>query len=301
MEFSKSLKTEIAPLYNLKGGDIFLIKTAINNLKSTLITDFEEFNYARLSGEKLKKDELIAQIETLPIASDCRLIVVENPNIEIVKFLNSYKFDNESCVILTINADKLTAGEMVDCDALDRKDITKYVLNYLAKSKLSIQERALDYLIDATNGDMARIRNELDKIIAYSTDLELIDIDVVSKLVANSTEYATYMLTSAIDEKNLTKFQTILSNMTKSSSVAEIYSYMGRFFRRMQYIAISKDDAKLTKILNIKQYAIDMSRKNIKKNGVKYYIDLYQKYVDLDYSIKSGKITPEHAMYELVF
>ena len=301
MELNKSLKSEIKPSYNLKGEDLFLIQTAIKNLKSTLVTDLEEFNYIKLNGEKLKSDELLSQIATLPINSEHRMIVVDCPSNEIIKFLNKYEFIDNSSVVVCINADKLENAENVDCSHIERGDISKYVLNYLKKYNISIQEQALDYIIDATGGDMSKIHNELEKLSSYACDSNIIDLDMATNLVANSTEYAIFMLTSAIDEKNLTKFQTILSSMSKSISLSDIFSYMGKYFRRMQYIAMSKNDEELAKILNIKPYAIKISRDYIRKNGINYYINLYKKYIDLDQDIKSGKITSTNAMYKLVF
>ena len=109
------------------------------------------------------------------------------------------------------------------------------------------------------------------------------------------------MLTNAIDKKNYTEYQKILNTMSKSQSYPEIFSYLGKYFRRMQYISLNKNDDELAGILNIKPYAVKMSRQHIAKNGIKYYINLYQKYTDLDYQIKSGEITPYNALYELVF
>ena len=301
MELNKSLKSEIKPAYNLKGEDLFLIQTAIKNLKSTLVTDLEEFNFIKLNGEKLKSDELLSQIATLPINSEHRMIVVDCPSNEIIKFLNKYEFIDNSSVVVCINADKLENAENVDCSHIERGDISKYVLNYLKKYNISIQEQALDYIIDATGGDMSKIHNELEKLSSYACDSNIIDLDMATNLVANSTEYAIFMLTSAIDEKNLTKFQTILSSMSKSISLSDIFSYMGKYFRRMQYIAMSKNDEELAKILNIKPYAIKISRDYIRKNGINYYINLYKRYIDLDQDIKSGKITSTNAMYKLVF
>ena len=301
IELNKNLKEQLEPLYNIKGDDFFLIKQALLNFKSALIKDLEEFNYVNLEADKMKKEQAYEQIATLPMLNDYRLVVFNNPSQDIVKFLNKYEFEDNTIVVLCVNAENLTAGETIDCTKLDRADITKYILNYLAKSKLSIEEQSLDYLIDATNGNMTKIVNELNKITAYCSDSEVITMDVVTSLVANSQEYAIYMLTNAIDTKNYASYQQILNDLIKSQSQAEIFAYMGKYFKRMQYIALSKDDNELAKILNIKPYAITMSRKNITKNGVKYYINLYEKYVDLDHKIKSGKITATNALYELVF
>ncbi len=301
IELNKNLKEKIHPLYNIKGEDFFLIKQALNNIKSYLIKDFEEFNFISLDAEKMKKEQVYEQMATLPIGNDFRLIVVNNPNQDIVKFLNKYNYVDEFVVVVCVGADGLTAGEVVDCTKLDRADLTKYILNYLSKSKLSIEEQALDYLIEATGGNMSKLVNELSKISAYCLDLELVTLDIVTNLVANSTEYAIYMLTNAIDTKNYANYQKILNDLTKGQSQGEIFSYMGKYFKRMQYISLSKNDEELAKILNIKPYAVTMSRKHVSTNGIKYYLNLYEKYINLDYKIKSGKITPANALYELIF
>ena len=132
-------------------------------------------------------------------------------------------------------------------------------------------------------------------------NLEVVTMEIVTNLVANTSEYAIYMLTNAIDTKNYASYQQILNDLTKSQSQAEIFSYMGKYFKRMQYISLNKNDAEVAKILNIKPYAVTMSRKHIAKNGIKYYLNLYEKYINLDYKIKSGKITPTNALYELIF
>jgi len=301
IELNKNLKENVKPLYNIKGDDFYLVKQAVSNIKSFLIKDFEEFNFVSLDAEKMKKEQVYEQIATLPIGNDFRLVILNKPGNDIVEFLNKSTFDDNTTVIVCVGADKLTAGEVVDCSKLDRVDLTKYILNNLTKAKLSIEERALDYLIDATNGNMSQLVNELGKITAYCVDIEVITMDVVTNLVSNTSEHAIYMLTNAIDNKNYSSYQTILNNLSKTQTQGEIFSYMGKYFKRMQYICLSKYDEELAQILNIKPYAIAMARKNISKNGMKYYLGLYEKYVELDYKIKSGKITPANALYELIF
>ena len=301
IELNKKLKEKVLPLYNIVGEDIFLVRQAITILKNHLVKDFDEFNFIILDADKIKSSELEAQIVTLPIGSDYRLVVLNSPSADAVKFLNSYNFEGSSVVVACVNASNLKSAEIIDCEKLDRADIQKYVMNYLYKLNLSIEERALDFLIDATNGDMQKIVNELGKLSAYAIEDKVITLNTVTNLVSESQEYVIYMLTNAIDNKDLTAYQKMITNMSKSQSVQEIYSYMGRYFRRMMYIAINKNDDELSKILSIKPYAIKVARQNVKKNGVKFYVNLYNKYVDLDYKIKSGEISPKNALFELVF
>lgn len=300
IEINKHLKEKIENVYNIKGNDLFLIRNAINNIKAACIKNFEEFNFTRISGEKISKSELEATLSLLPMANEYRVVVLDNPNAEAVKIINQFKFD-ESTVLVTVNADKLKVGEEIDCTKLDKADINRYVLNYLKNSGLSIMEQALDYLIEATGGDMSKISNELNKIAAYCHGKSVVELKDVMNLVSNSTEYVSYMLTSAIDEKNYAKYQQIINSMTKTLTAGEIFSYLGKYFRRMQYVAVDKNDEEVGQVLGLKPYAIKMSRQCIAKNGVKFYVGLYQKYIDLDYKIKSGKITPINALYELIF
>lgn len=301
IDLNKNLKEKIEPLYNIKGEDFFLVKQALTNIKSIVVQALEEFNFITLDAEKMKKEEVDEQLITMPMGNDYRMVVLNNPSQEVVKFLNNFDFQDISTVVVCVNAENLTIGEVVDCSKLDRADILKYVLHNLAKNKLSIEEQALDYLIEATNSNMTKIVNELSKITAYCLDCEVVTMDIVANLVSNSSEYAIYMLTNAIDTKNYASYQQILHDLAKSQSQAEIFSYMGKYFKRMQYISLNKDDNELAKILNIKPYAITMSRKNISKNGVKYYINLYEKYINLDHKIKSGEISAYNALYELIF
>ena len=296
-----NLKQNILPLYNIKGEDAFLVRQAILNIKRTVVSDMEEFNYLKLEADKMKPTELVATISTLPISSEHRLVVLVNPSNDVVKTLNKYDFADNSTVVVTVNAYKLTKGETIDCSKLDKADIQKYVLNMLNKNNLSIQEQAVDYLIEATNGNMSYISSELNKLISYAIDKEVITIEMVTNLVANTTEYAVYLLTNAIDLKDYSKYQAIINELSKHNTANELFSYMGKYFRRMQYISLNKNDNELATILNIKPYAIKMSRQAVAKNGINYYINLYQKYIDLDYKIKSGKISALNALYELVF
>ena len=301
IEMNKNLKEKICPLYNIVGDDFFLIKQAIHNLKNKLIQDMEEFNFANLDTDKIKKEQVYEQILMLPIASEYRLLVLNSPNAEIVKFLNSFDFTNILTVVVCVGAENLKSAEIIDCSKLDRIDINKYVLNYLKRQNLSIQEQALDLLVETTNFNMSHLVNELNKLSAYCVDDEIITTDIVVNLVTNSNDYAIYMLSNAIDNKDYATYQKILFNLTRSQTQNEIFSYLGKYFRRMYYVALSKNDEELTKILNIKPYALKMSRTNVIKNGIKYYLNLYKKYVDLDHRIKSGKIAAINALYELVF
>ncbi len=301
IELNKSLQQGIKQIYTIIGDDFFLIKQAINKLKTMTIKAFEEFNFASIDGSRVKTDELNTILDTLPFNNDYRLIYITDLRPEIVDFINKYDFASSNYLVLVTNNEKIKNAEIIDCSKLDRIDINKYILNELAKNNLSIEEPAMEYLIDMCDQDMTNITSELNKLICYTKDDKIITHSIVANLVSDNTSYAIFMLTNAIDNKDYAKYQQIMSMLDKSNSYTEIFMFMGKYFRRMEYIALNKNDNELSKILNIKPYAIKKSREYIAKNGIKYYINLYQKYIELDYLIKSGKISVYNALYELIF
>lgn len=301
IELNKNLKQEIKSIYSLIGDDFFLIKQAFNNIKSFVVKELEEFNYVKLDGSQVKLSELDAILSTLPMCNDYRLVYITDLREEVIKFINKYDFASSSYLVLVTDSEKVKNAEIVDCTKLDKIDISKYILNTIAKSNLSIEEQALDYLIDACGQEMTRIVTELNKIISYAKDEKVITLKEVSNLVSDSTEFAIYSLTNAIDNKDYAKYQEIINSLSKSNSFGEIFAYMGKYFRRMQYVAINKNDSELSAILNLKPYAVKKAREYVNRNGIKYYINLYQKYTDLDLDIKSGKVSVYNALYELIF
>ena len=124
IELNKNLKEKVLNVYNITGSDGFLVKQAISNFKYALIKDFEEFDYYKVDANSMKGNEADAIISTLPLGNDHRLVVLENPSAEVIKTINNFDFTDSSVVVVCVNADKLNNAEIVDCEKLDKIDIS---------------------------------------------------------------------------------------------------------------------------------------------------------------------------------
>ena len=132
IDLNKNLKEKIHNVYNITGSDGFLVKQAITNFKYALIKDFEEFDYYKADADAMKSSEANAIISTFPLGNEYRLVVLVNPSAEVVKTINNFDFENSQVVVVCVNAEKLNNAEIVDCEKLERTDISNYVLNYLS-------------------------------------------------------------------------------------------------------------------------------------------------------------------------
>ena len=300
LQLKKSLH-EPKSIYSIIGDDEFLVSQSLRLIKEALVTGFEEFNYLKVDMDNTPVKDYANLLNTMAFGDSYRLVVFTNPNSEQTKAINTLTKNLDRVVVVCVQPDsKLDNAEIVDCNHLDRTDLMKWVNNYLAKSNTKIEKGAFDYIIDLSGGDLAYLNTELPKLVAYVGD-KTISYEDVDLIFTKNKNYFVYHLSNAIDLKDKKAQFDILNTLTLSQSIGEIYSFLGPYFRRMFYSAVSKDsDENLANILKVKPYSISKARQMVTKNKPTYYIDLYNKYIKLDYSIKSGDITPQNAMYELL-
>lgn len=301
LQLKKSLDTP-KDIYSIVGDDEFLVSQAVRIIKDKLVTCFDEFNYIKVDMDNTPTHEYINILSTMPFGDSSRVAVFNYPNAEQVKALNNIIKQGLNGVVLVCvqPAAKVDNTEVVDCSHLDRADLVKWVNNYLAKANIKIEKSAFDYIVDLSNGDLAYLNSELPKLISFAGDKTITSADVDLTFTKNKN-YFVYHLSNAIDLKDKKAQFDILNTLTLSQNVGEVFMFLGSYFRRMFYCSLSKDsDEELANILKIKPYAIAKARQYVTKNKPKYYIDLYNKYINLDYSIKSGDITPQNAIYELL-
>jgi len=300
-QLKDSLKNEIKPLYIIEGNDNYLLSKAISILKETLVQGLEEFNYLKVDGSDLKAGDLKTILNTLPFGSSYRLVVIENINQQTAKLLEEFsKLTMYGVVVLVVTPSVKINGEVINCDHLDSVELKKWLNNYFKSCNLKIGDEAVNYLIEISNSDLSYLNTELIKLVNYLDAGDIVEISHIKLLFTKNESYFVYNLTNAIDKKDLASCIKILNQLQQDISISEIYTFMGPYFRKMFYCAINNQPQTLATILKTKPYAIQKAKESIQKNGKSFYINLYNKYVSLDYEIKSGKISPINAIYSLL-
>lgn len=306
LELANSLK-DIKTAYIIKGDDDFLKSKALNLLKEACIKQFEDFNYFRVDFSTKNMSDLNELLTTLPIGDDTRLLIIDNFLLNnenancINKIVDLGSQNSRLCVVFYEPKISGNTGiEVIDCSKLDTNTFERWVLSFLKKNDLRIDKMALEYISFVSDCDLTFCNSELPKVVAYCDETKHITINDVKLLLTKNENYFIYNLTNSIDEKNNEKYNAILNTLTQTEMVGNVFTFMGSYFKKMFYCAVSNEnDEEIALYLNIKPYAIKKSKENIKKNGKLFYINLFQKYVENDTNIKSGKISPLNALYSL--
>lgn len=290
-------------VYIISGNDDYLCFNSVQIIKEKLIPNFQDFNFVRINTEECDTKNFNNIISTLPFGADYRVIVIDNINAELNKIIQNFAKQPMYGVIIVIYKPNIVInyGEQIDCNHLDKKDVGDFILDKLKEYKLKIDADALEYILNISSLDLAYINSELVKICNYYKAGDTVDLLGVKSLLTKIDNYFIYNFTYALDMKNKEESLKILNSLRENSQSQEIFAYLGSYFRRMFYIATSNlDDEDLAKFLRVKPYAIKKSRDMVLKNGRGYYINLYNKYVELDNDIKFGKISAINAIYSLM-
>ncbi len=189
----------------------------------------------------------------------------------------------------------------VDCAKLDAPTVRNYIPSIVAPKK--IDGNALYTLVEYCNSDMMRISLEVKKLLAYLGDRNVITLDMVELLVANTIENEIFELSNAIAEKNKLKAITLFERfVARGVGFSVILAMLVNQYRRLLHAALSKkSDKELAKDLNVKsEYAIVKAREMARKYGTATLKKCLDELVDAEYSFKSGVMVEETAVRTVV-
>lgn len=301
------------PIYFIIGDDRFLLLKAQDIIIHKFITNAVELNLQIFSGEECSMQDLVESAQTFPFASDYRVLLVrslpDKLNANDQKLFDEYLSQPSKQTIMIFVFDEKTdfyqknfsKVEVVDCSKLQKPVLTKYVASFLAQKNKRITMDAVDLFLELCDNDLVKIEKECSKL-AIAIDEEIINEEHILKFVPKSVDYEIFELSNAIGNKDAVQALSILQYLlNRKVSSQYILGVITSHIRRMFYSSITDDsDYNISKMLNIKEYAVTVTRKsskNFKKAHLKRAIELCLEY---DYAIKAGNIDHEVALYTLI-
>ena len=248
-ELKKSLKSAIKNCYLLKGDDEFLLIRSYELIREALNIQVSELNLL-IFKEDVDFDNVIKALETMPVFDNKKLIYVKLTSKDFKnedKLSDYFNSINESSVLVVSvgntgylkNHEK--SFEIVDCNRLNTEFIFPFVAAELKKKSKTISKSACELLCEYSNCDLAKINNELSKLVSYIGDREVVEAEDVKLLVNKSVEFQIFELTEALAKKNEKKVYEILSVLkTKKEEYRGLTALIYKHFRRLFMVSISK-------------------------------------------------------------
>lgn len=219
-ELKKQIKARsFSPIYILYGTEQMFVKRATEMLVTAVAGKSpSDFNYHTFGGE-VDMDTLAAATEVVPFASEYNCVVVtdiflDTMNAEdIGKFKEICKRVIEGTVLIISmpsympkrNLSAFTSivkraekdGSVCHFEKTDRRTIERYIAKWVNEHGKTISQINASKLIAACGEDLYLLKNEVDKICAYSKG-ETVELDAIEKLVSTNLEAKIFAMSDAV-------------------------------------------------------------------------------------------------------
>jgi len=311
-------------IYFIYGTDAYLKDMVMNKiLKNYNFSELGEFDMITLYGDSNKENEIIEQLEMMPMMSEYRIVLIKN--FELIFFPNpdrliEYCKDPSKSIILIIMSEKIDKRQKlysniykysatVECkEPYDSKDIFYWLLNELRTRNIKMEKESIELFSNLVDKDYLTAKNELEKLIIFTGNKSFISTQDVLAAVGKSRTNNIFELQNALGVKDLPKSLMILENMTRNSEAAVfITTMLTRFFMilwRIQLYRQKKIPEQEIRSLYLKdihsnfrnnylQFASSYSVENIK--GV------FNLLLQADIELKSVDIKDEITLDQLIY
>lgn len=298
------LNKKIEPCYLVQGEDVLLYDKALELIKAKCNLQLEEFNFLVFDDDSFDGDKVIDAFETLPIASEKKVVLLKNVTKLNENFKKKFRDYLKSPVLSTcivifdfFNKFDFIISEKVSAKRLDDYSLKELISQELKDCGKTITADASQKLIESCCGYYSLIKNELEKLKAQ--DESEINEKMIDKLTSKETEFTVFELSDALSKRNADKAISLLNLMDKDTKT---FSLVLNHFRRMFFSATSDlPDRELAELLGVKEYAVTKARE-LSKNFSKIQLkNIYQMLDDVDFYIKNGQMQIENALYYVVF
>lgn len=202
-KLNEEIKTgQLRQVYLLYGEEAYLRSQYRDKLKTALLGGGDAMNCHYFEGKDIVAGEIIDLAETMPFLAERRVLVLENSGLfshggeQLAEYLQA-PAPTAYFVFVEASVDKrsklykaVTAkGRAVEFKAQDESVLQRWILGILKREGKNITGNDLNFFLDKTGSDMENIRAELEKLLCYCMDRDVItaqDIeDVCTKQISN--------------------------------------------------------------------------------------------------------------------
>lgn len=201
-------------MYLLYGEETYLRKQYRDRLRKALTIEGDTMNYSYFEGKNIAVGSVIDLAETLPFFADRRVIIVENSNLfktggeKMAEYLSEpaeavcfvfveQEVDKRSKLFKTVSA----KGTAVEFPVQNEATLKKWILGMIKKEGKQITEQSLNFFLEKTGTDMENIRKELEKLMCYCMDKDVISMQDIEDICTHRVSSHIFDMVNAIADR----------------------------------------------------------------------------------------------------
>ena len=285
---------DLAPLYRIDGEDKYWAELAYKDLLALS---------SELDTEVLRDDQpvddAIYGVQNFPMMSERKLAVIRDRKLKDadVKALEEYLLSpSPSGIILLYNCEGKVKGERAfTFDTVPEGDLIPYVERLAGEMGGSITHSAARKLVNYTEMNMTRVKNELLKMTVIG---EITD-DLVEAYVEPSYSYRIFDFTDAIARGSYSGAYEVLASLARNAGeLSPFFTKLTDYIRLMLHTRLAKNvpDTDLARSLGVSPYPLQKAKRAAQNYTPRQLLTILMKMYSLEQDFKSGNIGVENAM-----
>ena len=201
--------------YLLCGEEAYLKVQYKNKLLKALNPDDDTMNFNHYEGRNIDVKELIDLCETMPFFADRRVVLLEDTGFfknkcdelaDYMKELPDYlcrvfvedEVDKRSKMYKAVKS----CGRIGEFARQDEKTLMQWAAGILKREGKNITQRDMELLLTMTGIDMGNLRMELEKLITYTGDRNVVTRADIQEVCTTQTQNKIFDMVRAVTEKN---------------------------------------------------------------------------------------------------
>lgn len=202
---------QLKNMYLLYGKERYLIRQYRDKLKKAIVSPEDTMNVTIFEGEGLNIREIIELAETLPFFAEHRLIIVEDSKFfkkggdELAEYLKQIP-ESTYVIFVEEEVDKRSKiyralsknGKAVEFGTQSDEILMKWVVAKIGKEGKNITQAAYQSFIHKTGTDMENIEKELEKLLCYTMEKDVIEPQDVEAITTEQISNKIFEMVDAI-------------------------------------------------------------------------------------------------------
>lgn len=197
--------------YLLYGEERYLVRQYRDKLKNALASPDDTMNFSAFEGDDINVKEIIDLSETLPFFAERRVILLEDSKLfkrggdELAEYMEALP-ETSYFVFVEEEVDKRShlfkavakVGSAIEFGAQNDETLMRWVGARLGKEGKNITQAAYRAFISKTGTDMENIEKELEKLICYTMDKDVIEVEDVEAITTEQISNKVFEMVDAI-------------------------------------------------------------------------------------------------------
>lgn len=301
-------------VYLLCGEEAYLKKQYKDKLKRAMADPDDSMNFSAYEGKGVNPKEVIDLAETLPFFADRRVILIENSGFfknsceELAEYMPQVP-ETTHFIFVEDEIDKRSklykavknAGKIVEFTSQTEELLTRWVLTRIKKEGKNITGSVMQLFLNKVGNDMGNIDRELEKLLCYCMEKEVIEAADVEAVTTEQTTNKVFDMVNAIAEHNQRRALDLYYDLlTLKEPPMRIMYLISRQFQILLNIKDMSgkgfDNAAMAKNAGIPPFAVRRNLSQAKGFTMQQLKQAIRDGVDYEEAVKTGRMNDQMAV-----